>query len=84
MSRSDALYRAGFGIVYLPIYSLLLYPLVFLVSIVLTAIGLLYQLITGRKPKRKPRLTSGSWGTISQPVSWVFSGQASDKPNWLP
>ena len=84
MSRLDALERLIFGVVYLPLYYFVLYPIVFFVSVVLTAIGIVWTLITGRETGRKERTTSSTWERISQPVTWVFSGDRSDKPNWVP
>ena len=84
MSRSDALRRAVVGIVYLPLYYVLLYPVVFFAGVVLTAIALLIQLVTGSEPDLKPQLTSSAWEAISQPVTWVFSGNDRDKPTWVP
>ena len=84
MSRSNALRRAVVGILYLPLYYVLLYPVVFFAGVILTAIALVIQLVTGSEPELKPQLTSSAWESISQPVTWVFSGDDRDKPTWVP
>lgn len=82
--RVDAFERAIFGIVYLPLYYFILYPIVFFAGVIVTAIGIVWTVITGRDVERKSQAASGAWESISRPVTWVFSGERSDKPGWVP
>ena len=83
-NRRDAVERLLIGIVYLPLYYILLYPLVFFGGVILTALAIGWEVLTGRRPDIKPRASASAWERISQPVTWVFSGRASDKPGWVP
>lgn len=84
MARRDAFLRVLVGIVYLPLYYFVLYPLAFAVGIVLTAVDVLFTLVTGRRLEVKPRLATRLWEGVSQGVTWVFSGRERDKPRWVP
>lgn len=84
MSRRDALLRAVVAVIYLPLYYFVLYPLAFVVGIVLTALSLVIQAVTGREPTLKPRLAASVWDGVSRPVTWIFGGQDRDKPTWVP
>ena len=69
---------------YAVLYYFVLYPLVFFGGLLLTIPALLYELVTGRRPRLVPGWTSGAWETISQPITWIKSGRKSDKPGWVP
>lgn len=84
MARRDAVFRGLFAVVYLPLYYLILYPIVFFAGVIVTAVSILFTGVTGRELRRKPRLTSNAWELISRPVTWIFSGQKRDKPTWMP
>ena len=84
MTRKEAGRRLLFGIVYLPLYYVLLYPIVFFVGVIAAAISIAFTIVTGRELDLKPQWTASSWESISQPVTWVFSGRKSDKPGWVP
>ena len=84
MARRDALSRAIIGIVYLPLYYLVLYPIVFVLGVLVTAVAVVWTFLTGRELERKPRATARAWESISQPVTWIFSGNERDKPSWVP
>lgn len=84
MSRLDALERLVFGVLYLPIYYFVLYPIVFFAGIILTAAGIIWTTLTGSDSTRRSDVTAGAWESISRPVTWVFSGKTSDKPGWVP
>lgn len=84
MSRREGLKRGLFALVYLPLYYLLLYPVVFFAGVIVVIIDIAWQIVTGRSLERKPLWTSTAWQRISQPVTWVFSGNNADKPGWIP
>lgn len=84
MSRRDALYRALFGILYLPLYYLVLYPVVFVLGVIVAGIDIGWTLLTGRSLQIKPAWTSNAWERISAPVTYVFSGDERRRPHWLP
>lgn len=83
-SRREAVERLAVGVIYLPIYYLILYPIVFFGGVILTALAIGWEIVTGRRADIKPRTSASAWESISQPVTWVFSGEQRDKPGWVP
>ena len=84
MTRSSALGRLVFGVVYLPLYYFVLYPLVFFIGVVVAALDIAFAAVTGKRLNVKPLATTKAWESISQGVTWVFSGRTQDKPGWVP
>lgn len=84
MVRREAGKRVAIGIVYLPLYYFVLYPVVFVLGVLVTILDVLWTFATGRQLRRKPRWTTAAWESISQGVTWIFSGRESDKPGWVP
>lgn len=84
MARRDALERGLFAVVYLPLYAIVLYPVAFALGIIVAAVNILLSVILRRRVRFKSELAANAWRAISQPVTWVFSGEPRDKPGWVP
>ena len=84
MARREAGKRLLIGVVYVPIYYFVLYPLVIALGIVVALVDISWTLLTGRSLRVKPTWASDSWESISQPITWIFSGEQRDKPGWVP
>lgn len=84
MARRDAVLRVLVGVWYLPLYYVILYPLVFLLGIIVAALDVVFALVTGRNLTLKPAWTTRAWEDISGVVTWIFGGKARDKPGWVP
>lgn len=84
MSRREAIKRLLIGIPYLPLYYFVLYPIAFFLGILVAIIDIAIEVLTPWSIERKPRATARFWESISQVPTWIFSGDASDKPGWIP
>ena len=84
MSRVDAFERLLFAIFYLPAYYFVLYPVVFFAGLFVSLLSIVWTALTGRETGREGQKASRAWREISKPVAWVFSGDRSDKPGWVP
>ncbi|AUX09275.1 hypothetical protein AArcSl_1646 [Halalkaliarchaeum desulfuricum] len=83
MARKEASKRLLLGIVYLPVYYFILYPVVFFLGVLVTAVDILWTIVFGESLGLVPAWSSSTWESISQPVTWIFGGSRSDKPSWM-
>lgn len=80
MSRREALKRVGLGIIYLPLYVVVLYPAAFLIGIALGVVDVVYILVTGEQPDYVGRFGKETWRWTGQNVGYILSGHGEFEP----
>lgn len=79
MVRRGVLKRLLIGIIYLPLYHLILYPITFLLNTILFLLHAVYSLVTGKESNRVNLFQSGTWQFISTNVDYVWTGDGEFK-----
>ena len=82
MSRRNAGKRLLIGVPYLALYIAFIFPAVFLASVVLGAVELVYSLITGRRVQTIPAFVDRIWSFAGGNARYILTGRGSF--DWLP
>lgn len=79
-ARKEVLKRTGLGVVYLPLYALLLYPVAFAVGVVLGIVDVGYTLVTGGRPDYAGEFANEVWSWTGGNVGYILSGDGEFEP----
>lgn len=75
MSRREAVRRIVLGVIYLPLYALVLYPAALVIGLVLGMIDVVHILVTKEKPDYVARFGKELWSWTGQNMGYILSGE---------